>query len=50
MVATEHYNYTCSDLTVGECSIFVRNKMLNIRSMSNDLRILYQVSQRMLDD
>ena len=43
MIATEHYIYDiCSGLTVGECSIFIRNTMLHIRSMSNDLRILYQ--------
>ena len=29
-------------LTVGECSIFVRNTMLHIRSMSNNLRMFYQ--------
>ena len=40
MIATEHYN-TCSNLTVEECSIFIRNTMLRTSSMSNDLRILY---------
>ena len=33
---------SCSGLTVGQCSIFVRNTMLHIRSMSNDLGIVYQ--------
>ena len=44
MIATEHYNYTCSGLTIEECSIFVRSTMLHIRSMSNNLtsRIIYQ--------
>ena len=37
--------------TAGECTIFVRNTMLRTRSMSNDLRTLYQsYTYQMLDD
>ena len=41
MIATEHC--TCSGLTVRECSIFVRNTLLHIHSMSIDGRKFFKV-------